>query len=212
MSEDLDMNTLQATFDRVLATVREYTNLTTEVRTLRTEVNGVKQELDTMRHTNRWLDEQIVSLRSARDQALNELSNVAADRQALEGEVRRLSETNENQRQELQRLNQLVASLRQEKDEAYGEWRKSDEELEKHKGKLAAIQQVFASVNVPLVQPRNNRGEFLSPKIEPTVEPPTSNEPVMVQAPPEATPESEAEEPKQATGTYDPWGFGPKGN
>ena len=92
--------------------------LASEVNELRNAVGMLRNELESLRSTNRWMDGQITELRVARDEALATCNRQATEIVNLRNDGDSLQVHCDNQRETLARLNAQVEGLRKERDDA----------------------------------------------------------------------------------------------
>ena len=113
-----DMSKVAEIFGQMRDAVIGASKLASEVDELRNAVGSLRNELENLRSTNRWMDGQITELRVARDEALATCNRQAVDIVNLRNDRDSLQVHCDNQRETLARLNEQVAELRKERDDA----------------------------------------------------------------------------------------------
>lgn len=116
--EDEAMQMIREYFQKGLNAIVDATTLARSVADLTAKVEELGKDVQKLRDRNAWLDEQVVSLREARDAAHRELSTVKLDLATVNGECNRLQHHNDNQRGELARLGAEVYEANKARDDA----------------------------------------------------------------------------------------------
>ena len=113
-----EMNQSVDIFSRMRDAVIGASKLASEVDELRNAVGSLRNELESLRSTNRWMDGQITELRQQRDEAMAQRSEFSNDCAKARNERDELQRHCDNQRETLARLNEQVTELRKERDDA----------------------------------------------------------------------------------------------
>jgi len=112
------MRSVAETFERMRDAIINSSKLAEEVAELRVSVEGLRQEVEKARSTNRWLDEQVTQLRQARDLVFAERNKAQADLIEMTADRDRLQRHADNQRAELERLNRELSESKRLRDDA----------------------------------------------------------------------------------------------
>ncbi len=153
---------------------KQVAELSRTVSSLNSEVSLLQRDLEYIRNRNKELDEQVTSVRQARDEAIekakslqNELYDVDSRRTQAEARV-------QDQVQLIDTLHQRIDGLSEERDDAVNMALEYESKLKAAEAKLAKIEEVFdntfstpntnQSPNKPtphyLEQPRDEVGKF----------------------------------------------------
>lgn len=137
-SED-EMRGVAETFGRMRDAVIDASKLASEVAELRNSVGALRNELENLRSTNRWMDGQITELRVARDEALATCNRQAAEIVNIRNDRDSLQVHCDNQRETLARLNEQMTRLREERDIAQMYLEKTGKERDDLQAKLDLV-------------------------------------------------------------------------
>lgn len=95
LMSEAEMKTMHSIFARAADTIVEASRLAVEVRELSQTVNALKTEVEAFRSRNNWLDEQLTSTRTTRDEALAQVTQLKAQVGEIERENVRLLDAND---------------------------------------------------------------------------------------------------------------------
>ena len=157
-SED-EMRKVTEVFAQMRDAVIASSQLASEVQELRNAVGSLRNELESLRSTNRWMDGQITELRQQRDEALAAKEGAQSAYARVTHERDDLQRHCDNQRATLAGLNEQVAALRKERDEAQYEAESYKDAVKGLQAKLDAVIGLVCPkpepVPVPIEQPRD---------------------------------------------------------
>ncbi len=152
-TQDNDMNIVRKVFEKAANAMVDASQLAKEVAELREAVASLRAEVESLRENNKWLDEQIVVLRRARDEALSAQSTAQWEANAakverddavtrLNGVTNELTQTREerdNYRMASDQLTVDKANVQRDKDDAYSHWQQSEEENHRLKDEVERL-------------------------------------------------------------------------
>lgn len=151
--QESEMSHVREIFDRAANAIIQSSELAVKVNELVKIVDDLRHEVETIRNQNRWLDEQLVSVRQSRDAALEELSKVKNDLALSHSEHAKVDGENYNLRSQVEALTSALADARKHRDDNAAMWEAAENELSKHKAKLATITD-FAKGLIEEAQPK----------------------------------------------------------
>lgn len=152
IQETEDMSHVRSIFDRALNAIVQASELaiqvnelTATVATIKADfektVNDLKIEVEHVRSQNRWLDEQLASVRKQRDEAINECVRVNSVLANTNDEHNRAKHLIDTQANTIEALRSQVMSLTKERDD-YAQMSQSySDDLDKAKATLAGIKE-----------------------------------------------------------------------
>lgn len=136
---EAEMTSVANLFNRMRDAIIDASHLAGEVAGLRKEVGDFRHEIEELRSTNRWLNEQNMSLLKARDTAEDEARRQSEARLAAEQSLASEQREHGFTKGDLDAARASVALANKDRDDAQFRVMELDEELTKVKAALAAV-------------------------------------------------------------------------
>lgn len=181
-----EMNSFRNMLDRALNAIVQASELAKVVEAVKTELDGLKHEIQTVRDNNRWLDEQLNRVRAERDEAKAQLGETLADLTSMTAQRIGLEQANGNQAALIGELRSRLDAAKAESDGWMQAAEKSGDELKVAMAKLANIQ-AFAKTAFGLQEPKPEPDVTYPVPTSPTTPAPTP-EPSQEPNPPQGDP------------------------
>lgn len=192
VTQEEDMGKVRDVLDKALDTISGIltAKLAAQVEALQGQVQSLQHSIESVQQTNKWLDEQTVTLRSQRDEAIHKANSTQAELDHAKQDVDNLRATVDRDAQTITDLrNQLSQALRERDDHGIRAMELEDE-LHKHKAQIGRLKEL-AQAEFGLQEP---------PKPQPV--PTIVHSTEVVQAVAQDHPDPA---PMPATGTHGPW-------
>lgn len=180
VSED-DMNMVRKVFTDMADHVIGYTTLSKSFHELEAKVNDLAKEVDHLRSTNAWLDEQLTRIRGERDAAQEALRQRQSELNMAQSDASFHKSRAEAADATIASLQEQVASLRKERDDYGVAQMQAEDALKEANAKLAKLRELLGlpaeanPVPVPQAPPAMQQAGELEQAISPWLERPTDN-------------------------------------
>lgn len=149
-----EMNSFRSMLDRALNAIVQASALAKQVEELSKSIEDMKHEVEAVRNNNRWLDEQLHTVRQQRDEAIAQAAQVKDELVQVKNDLANRNYENDKLNAQVRQLTNELDQARRERDDYGMKHMECSEALDKANAKLAKFRELLGQGEEPKAMPQ----------------------------------------------------------